>query len=329
MDELLSLYANVMPEDLYELAGTNAMRRLQRIDMNCGMNYTSYPLFQNMHAYSRYTHSLGTALLAIRFHQSKEAVCACLFHDISTPVFSHVIDFVHQDYLKQEYTEQAGERIIRSDPDIPAILSRYGIALSGTLDYHRYPICDNPNGRLSIDRLEYTLGNMINYGFGTLSEAQWILSDLAMEKDELVFIHSLPAILFAKRSLQCGQIYASDFDRYAMQILAEIVHDALQDGIVKEEDLYTDEPAFIQLLCKDETYHQRWINFCHLSAVYPSCADDPHARCIPAKKRWIDPMVKNTGRVSQIDADIKKEIAAFMAADQNKYLSDRKERTHE
>ncbi|MEE8807090.1 MAG: HD domain-containing protein [Lactimicrobium sp.] len=329
MNELLSLYLQQIPDYVSDLAKTKAMRRLQRIDMNCGMNCTSRPLFQQMHAYSRYMHSLGTALLAVHFHQSREAVCACLFHDISTPVFSHVIDFVHHDYIKQEYTEQAGRHIICNDPDIPSILAGYGIDLEGTLDYHRYPICDNASPQLSIDRLEYTLGNMINYGFGTLDEAQWMLKDLQADKEELIFAHSLPAILFAKRSLQCGNVYASDFDRYAMQILAEIVHDALQDGIVKEADLYTDEPSFIQLLCKDETYHRRWVDFCHLSAVYPSCREDTHARMVPAKKRWIDPYIQGKGRVSQIDDEMQKEIAAFAAADQNRYLSDRKEESHE
>ena len=32
-------------------------------------------------------------------------------------------------------------------------------------DYHRYPIADNDSPRLAADRLEYTLGNLFNYGF--------------------------------------------------------------------------------------------------------------------------------------------------------------------
>lgn len=37
------------------------------------------------------------------------------FHDIATPCFSHVIDYMNQDYENQESTEEYTEEILRKD----------------------------------------------------------------------------------------------------------------------------------------------------------------------------------------------------------------------
>ena len=38
------------------------------------------------------------------------ATVAALLHDIATPVFAHVIDFLNNDYEKQESTEAETKR---------------------------------------------------------------------------------------------------------------------------------------------------------------------------------------------------------------------------
>ncbi len=51
---------------------------------------------------SRYDHSLTVCLIVYKLTKDKKATLAGLFHDIATPCFSHVIDYMNQDYENQE-----------------------------------------------------------------------------------------------------------------------------------------------------------------------------------------------------------------------------------
>ena len=123
-----SIYHHEIPEFLEPYLETEAMQRLKLIDMNCGMNYTSYPRFKKIEAYSRFHHSLGCALIVWHFTHDRVQSLAALFHDIATPAFSHVVDFVYGDYENQETTEKS-----EKDEKYPAELDS-GIAAGGILE---------------------------------------------------------------------------------------------------------------------------------------------------------------------------------------------------
>ena len=150
-----SIYHHEIPEFLEPYLETEAMQRLKLIDMNCGMNYTSYPRFKKIEAYSRFHHSLGCALIVWHFTHDRVQSLAALFHDIATPAFSHVVDFVYGDYENQETTEDRTAMMIRNDPGIMSQLKLEGIDAELVSDYHLYPIADNASPRLCADRLEY------------------------------------------------------------------------------------------------------------------------------------------------------------------------------
>lgn len=155
----LEIYSE-LPQQLLTMAETPVMQRLKHVGMHCGCEYTAYPIYRKATApYSRYTHSLGTAAIVWHFtHDLKQAVAAML-HDIATPAFAHVVDFLNGDHLRQESTESRTRAMIASSPELMALLDKSGLTIDDVDDYHRYPIADNDSPRLSADRLEYTLGN--------------------------------------------------------------------------------------------------------------------------------------------------------------------------
>ena len=59
---------------------------------------------------------------------------AALFHDVATPCFSHVIDYMNKDYVNQESTEEYTDRIIRSDQYLLDCLKKDGIAVEEQLN---------------------------------------------------------------------------------------------------------------------------------------------------------------------------------------------------
>ena len=301
--KLWHIYHKDVPEFLREAAETPAMQRLKGVGMNCGCEYTSFPLFDTWQPYSRFDHSVGAALITWHFTRDPHQAMAALLHDIATPVFSHVVDFLWGDHEKQESTESGTEALILGSLELRAVFEKYGIDPALVTDYHRYPIADNDSPRLSADRLEYTLGNIVNFGYGTEETVNAYYNDLAATADELVFRTPALAESFAMDALRCGRLYVSDTDRYCMQTLADILKKAVGAGILTEEDFYGEEAAVIEKLNAAD-----WEDYCALRAV----ARHPNGLVIPAKKRYIDPATLDGARASAFSAAFRTELQAFL-----------------
>jgi HD superfamily phosphohydrolase len=326
--EHYTLYHGEIPAVLAACANTPCMQRLRNVGMNCGCEYTSFPRFAGLQPYSRFDHSLGAALIVWRFtHDEKQAV-AGLLHDVATPVFAHVVDFLKGDYLVQESTEDGTRAVIERDAALQRALSVYGVETGDVADYHRYPIADNDSPKLSADRLEYTLGNLVNYRIRMPEAVSRILADLSVGTNEdgapeLVFSDAAIAEDFALASLACSRIYVSDEDRYAMQMLSELLHFALDRGVLSEADLHTTEPAVIEKLLGNAETAVRWNGYCAMHAIRRAAApqDGGAWRKIAAKKRRIDPLIRDVGRVSAYSERFRKEINAFLADPQTDWIA--------
>ena len=140
---LWNIYHPEIPEFLQAAAQTPAMQRLQDVGMNCGCEYTGFPVFAGIRPYSRFDHSVGVGLIVWHFTGSHQQAMAGLLHDIATPVFAHVIDFLHGDHMTQESTEADTAAWIRRNRELCRVLERYGLDTEAVEVYHRYSIADN------------------------------------------------------------------------------------------------------------------------------------------------------------------------------------------
>lgn len=317
-----------IPDWLCEFAQTPAMQRLKGIGMNCGLEYTRFPIYRHLtKPYSRYEHSIGTALIIWHFTQDLAQSAAGLFHDISMPVFAHVIDFLNHDHLRQESTEGPTRQIIEKDPQLQRLLKKWGLHPSQVADYHQYPIADNDSPQLSADRLEYTLGNAIAFQAYPLVRLQALVDDLAVSADEhgqpeLVFRSFARAKEFARLALINSWIYVADEDRYAMQRLANLIRQALTLQVLAPQDLMSSEAQVIAKLKNDPQTAGAWEAYCQWDHVrrHPHPENPADWLQIPAKLRWIDPLVRGQGRLSQIDSFYQAEIVQFLRQDQTVWL---------
>ena len=319
-----TMYHSEIPAFLLDLLDTPPVRRLREVGMNCGCEYTAFPRFRGLAPYSRYDHSLGVALIVWHFTGDPAQAAAGLLHDIATPVFAHVVDFMRGDYLRQEATEEGTEALIAASPALQAALRRHGLTTAQVCDYHRYPIADNDTPRLSADRLEYTLGNAINFGLCSRETAQRLYAELLVDPagEELAFHSEEAATAFADLALQCSKIYVSDEDRYAMQMLSELLRGAVARGVLDESDLTATEPAVIAKLIADPVSAARWQ---HYRAYARMLRAETHEaagewRRISAKKRHIDPLILGRGRVSACVPAFRQELAAFLTGSQDVWL---------
>lgn len=327
MEALWNLYHPDVPDVLAELAATPPMERLKGVGMNCGCEYTSFPLFADMAPSSRYGHSVGVGVIVWHFTGSREQAAAGLFHDVTTPVFAHVVDFLNGDHLRQESTEAGVADCLAADRAVMALLVRYGLTLDDVSDYHRYPVADNDAPALSADRLEYTLRNLLYYGFMELDELRLFYEDLRVgtnERGETELVFQTPGLAsaFARAALRTGRVYVADEDRFAMQALADLLGRALARGSIRREDLWTTEPELLARLTADPVGRREWERF-RAYAVLQRAAERPAGDgwlSIGAKKRWIDPYVPGLGRVSRWDTEFRQEIDDFRALDLSVWL---------
>ena len=322
-----AIYDTQAPDFLLRLAETPPMQRLRQVGMNCGCEYTAFPRFRSLARYTRFEHSLGAALIVWRFTADPAQSVSALLHDIATPPFAHVVDFLRGDYLDQTATESGTADVIRRSEEIGAILSSLGLTAADVEDYHRYPIADNDAPRLSADRLEYTIGNAFNFSLASAEELAALFADLVPAEneygeEELCFRSPEKAARFSDLALSCSKIYVSDANRYAMEILAELLQGALAAGVLTAEDLEGTEEELLGKLCADAAFAARWRAFCAMSRIERAERPDERDgwRLIRAKKRRIDPFVAGRGRVSALFSERGAAIAAFLAEEFDYYV---------
>ena len=309
-------YRKPMPEFLSAAAQTPTLQQLKGVGMHCGCQYTDFPIFRGLPPYSRFDHSLAVARILWDFTSDPVQALAGLLHDAATPAFSHVVDFLNGDHLAQESTEEGLEDIVKSDSTLMVALGR--IDLGAVTECNRYPLADCPSPRLCADRLEYTLSNGIHYGFSM--DVQHMYDALAVDinedgVEELVFTSAQTALDFTNMALACGKVYVCDEDRYAMERLSRLLKKALEENSISRQDLYTDEPRVIQKLPQED-----WKNFCRLNRVFRVDGPGEFSYRITAKKRYIDPLVRDRGRVSALFPEFKERIDEFRTSSQDYYL---------
>ena len=327
----ISMFATNPPFLLDQLASATEMQRLSDIGMHCGCEYTSCPIYkQARFPYSRLMHSLGVSRIIWHFTNDIRQAVAGLLHDIATPVFAHTIDFMNNDHMRQESTEEKTVAFIRGSKVITALLGKHGISIEDVCDYHKYPIADNDMPMLSADRLEYTLGN--GYILYKIKPGQIldIYSDLFIATNEqgdpeLCFRSIDKAESFFEIAMRNSRLYVSDEDRFSMQFLAETVRAAIDSGILAPGDLHTAESKVIGKLKENGASFEPWNKYSRISAVSVSGEELPGRRCLKvfAKKRYIDPLVAagdGVARLSDANAVVKGEIESFLHLDFNKWL---------
>ena len=232
------------PEFLKKYLELDIVKRLKGISLLCGMDYASKYAYDFKCYISRYDHSLDVALIVWKLTHDKKATLAGLFHDISTPVFSHVIDYMNKDYIKQESTEEKTLEILMSSIELKKCLKVDNISLQEIADFKKYSLVDLDRPALCADRLDGTICSGINWTKSIDGEtSKDIINDLILVKnesnqDEIAFKSEKYAKRFSNLNDEINEITHSNNDNYMMQLLADIVRLSINLEIVDYESLY-------------------------------------------------------------------------------------------
>ena len=329
--EYFKVLSDEIPNFLYDYINTSAMKRIGKIGCGCGTEYTK--IFNNKFFYSNLEHSIGVALIIWNFTRDKKQTIAGLFHDISTPVFKHCIDFMNGDHETQESTEELTTYMIKNSNEIMELLERDNIKINEVDNYHIYPIADNNTPKLSADRLEYTFSNGLYFKeVWDIKRIKEIYSNIEIQINEegiqeLGFKDKNIAEKFIDGASKLWPLWVSNEDKLVMQFLADIVKKMFEENLLTKKDLYTlSEKEVIDKIenCTNERISKCFKLFRNSTKILESDSPifDKYCVSITAKRRYIVPLVKYANyykRVNEISDFAKEKIDEYLNFKTKKY----------
>lgn len=249
MEKYLSFYKKILgyekiPDFLEKYLEVPSLQRLKKIGYFCGMDYASKDVYDFKAKVSRFDHSLTVALLTYYLTNDKIMTLAGLFHDISTPCFSHVIDYMNKDYSNQESTEEYTKHIIKKDELLMKYLKEDNILLEEVADFKKYSIVDNDRPKMCADRLD---GILLTGYFWikniSLEDIFLIVNNILAIRNEnneleISFTNDIVANLVYETNEKINEYCHSNEDNYMMNLLSIITKEAINKKVISYEDLF-------------------------------------------------------------------------------------------
>ena len=236
---------NDMPFFLKKYLKCPSLVRLMSVGYFCGMDFASKSVYNFDEYISRFDHSLTTSLLTYKVTNDKTMTVAALFHDIATPCFSHVIDYMNEDYEKQESTEELTEDIIKNDKYLLKCLKEDNIDVDNIINFKNFSIVDNDRPKCCADRLDGVILTGIAWTKNvTKDDIKKIINDVRVFKnedneDEIGFNNRdiVSKIIDVSKSID---LYChTNEDNYMMHLLANITKLSIDKGYITYDDLYS------------------------------------------------------------------------------------------
>ena len=228
-----------MPKELKKYLTVPSLQRLKGIGYFCGMDYASKDIYQFSERISRYDHSLTVALLAYKLTGDLETAITGLFHDIATPCFSHVIDYLNKDFERQESTEEETERIVLSDKKLLQKLKQDGINPNTIIDFKSNSIIDLERPSLCADRLDGIILTGMAWTKDLKEEdIDGILKSVKVFGNEIGFDDINVARRVVELNDSINRACHSKEDNYMMNLLADITRFAISNKYISYQDLF-------------------------------------------------------------------------------------------
>jgi len=194
---------------------------------------------------TRYDHSVGVMVLLRKKQASLEEQIAGLLHDVSHTAFSHVVDFVYKT-KEHNYHELFYEKIIRNS-EIPSILKKHGFNLNRLSNENNFHLLEREIPDLCADRIDYALRDL--NGFYTNGKLDNFIRSLVNINNEFVFSDFETAKEFAFNFINLDEkIWANIIEVTYFQIAADAIKIALENNILKEEDLFEEDNYVMDIL---------------------------------------------------------------------------------
>jgi HD superfamily phosphohydrolase len=235
-----------LPQLFDELINSKAVQRLGKIH-HSGAIFLVNPEI----VHTRLEHSIGVMLLIRMLGGTELEQIAGLLHDISHTTFSHVGDYIFNNY-EETYHEQLYESVLR-DSDIPVILEKHGYSLAQLLDGN-FSILEQPLPFLCADRVDYTLRDSIHARLITRQHARSFINTITLQDGKIV-VRGTENADWVNHTFERlnKEFFNAPLYIYANQQLALVIRNFLKTGEIREADLLKDD-TFLLNKIRSTTY---------------------------------------------------------------------------
>ena len=295
LEEYDKLLSKNIPNSFDKYLKDPFLLRLKGKGYFCGMDYASKDIYNFLEYVSRYDHSITTAKLTWYIKNDFKAMIAALYHDVATPCFSHVIDYMNKDYATQSSTEEKTKEILENDLYLLSCLKTDKINLEDIIDFKKYSIVDLERPSLCADRLD---GIFLSSLFWTqkmqINDIKNILIDTTIYQnknhhDEIGFkSYDIGKLVLQNNDLIDLYCHSNE-DNFMMELLAKITKYAIMKKIITSDDLYllSEQDLIKKLLnSQDSTILLLWQKFTTIKQQDIQKIDLPNV-----KKRIINPLI--------------------------------------
>ena len=259
--------------------------------------------YYHLDGYSRYEHSIGVYILLDKLEASEEEKIAGLLHDISHTAFSHLVDWVIGDHLKEDFQDKRHSAVLNS-PELSSIISKFGYKPEAFAEYETYTLLEQPTPFLCADRIDYVFRE------SDPEIARRCLPALTTNNGLIVFEDPHAALIFAENFLDKQSNHWAGYEgitRYTL--FSNLLKLALDDGVITKEDFFGSEQEILATL---ETANRPEYSRVLEILEKDDLSNLPRSENPVQKKfRYVDPLVliNNEAEVlSSINEDFAKQI---------------------
>ena len=184
--EYFNIIYPTFPTFLIPFIESKSFARLNKVSYFCGAEQGSKSVYNFKYSISRLDHSISTALHVWAKTFDYYSSLAALFHDVTTPALSHVIDYLNKDYLKQESTELDIEKyLMKNDPKLLNFMKSYKLDIDRIFNYKYNSLIDLDRPKLCADRIDFIfLTNLAWTRNITIDEIKDLYNHLYLEINE-------------------------------------------------------------------------------------------------------------------------------------------------
>lgn len=239
------MYLGNIPKFMIKYLSLEFMKRLKGITMLCGMiNASPYMYKFNLPGITRFDHSLNDAKITYNLTKSREMSLASLFHDVSSPTWCHVVDYMNKDFIDQESTEEKTAEILLASKELREYLNKDGISIDDIIDFKKNSVCDIKRPKLCADRVENTLTSAFAWsGNITLEEAKLVIDSLELvtnedNETEIGLTSETAANILIRINKEINDLTHTKEDNYMMIIASELLRRCIDLKILSYDELF-------------------------------------------------------------------------------------------
>lgn len=269
---------------LLELRHSEPVLRLQDVSQFAPTHhfYHPFPSFQSEE------HCLGVMVLLRKLGASLEEQIAGLLHDTPHYAFRHLTEWALGDRTESKHDSRFHEVILSSE--IPPILKKHGVSIDRILEIDSFPLLEQPAPKLCADRVDYALRE-IAFLHDALFAKQ-LAQDVTTYEGQMCFDSKSSARAFGNFFLKLQKDHwANPKAMVSWELMARMLKTALDEGVVKYEDLTKTDSHLANLLCSSSSEKVK----------YYTKILDPYEGGFELKENLINPQFKAEKKFRHVD----------------------------